>query len=153
MPWNHTRPDMQPQVVDWFKFMDLDCNWITLHEFISCPSTWWDHTGRFLFFGLLFAYSYQGFAAWFDPLLCADLTDWLCSPDCLVFLFWPFTPPCVWKNSRQSLGAGRNRRDPWAPGFLNWTPGLPVIFDTPSGVIIPLSWGYYCLVDSIRPQR
>ena len=34
----------------------------------------------------LLASSSEGFAAWYDPLLCADLEDWLHLPDCLFFL-------------------------------------------------------------------
>ena len=44
------------------------------------------HRWVFLFFLFLLASSSKGFAAWVDPLLCADLADWWRSSDNLVFL-------------------------------------------------------------------
>ena len=38
---------------------------------------------RFVFmFLVFFASSYKGFAAWFHPLICSNLADWVCSPYC-----------------------------------------------------------------------
>ena len=87
-PWNLTRPALLPILVNQVDFIALACGIITLHAFISWTDPWRGHTGEFLFLGLfLLAPSSKGFAAWFEPFLCAKLADWGHSPDWLVFFF------------------------------------------------------------------
>ena len=69
------------------------------------------------------ASSSKEFAAWLDPLLCADLAGWWHSPDWLLFLFWWFPSPCVWnissavsRNSHNSMSSVR----PWVAELNPW---------------------------------
>ena len=71
VPWNLTWPAPPPRAVDRVDFVDLDCAYITLHEFILCPVPCRGYTGL-----VFFVTSSEGFAAGFDPLICSDLGDW-----------------------------------------------------------------------------
>ena len=75
------------------------------------------HRWVFLLVFSLLSSSSEGFADWYDPLLCADLEDCLRSPGCLFFCFGDFLhlafgifPPRFW-------GAHRKRRSPWGLGL------------------------------------
>ena len=75
-PWNLTWPAPPPGAVDQVDLMGMACARMTLHEFKWCPGPYRGHTGEFFFFVLfLLAPSSKAFAAWYDPLLCADLVD------------------------------------------------------------------------------
>ena len=96
VPWNRKQPFPTPQAVVQVNFLYLDCACITLHEFMPYPDTYWGHTGRVLYLSLnllfLLASYYKVFAAWYDPFLFVDLTDWWHSLYCLFFvLVWYFT--------------------------------------------------------------
>ena len=86
VPWNVTWPVPPPRAVDQVDFIALACSSMTLYEFISLLGPYRGHTGEFFLLFLLLASSSDGFAAWYDPLLCADLAGWWRSQDCLFFL-------------------------------------------------------------------
>ena len=81
VPWNLTRPAPPPRAVDRVDFVDLDCAYITLHEFILCPGPCRGYTGL-----VFFVTSYEGFAAWFTPVL-SNLSYWCLTLYCLVFCY------------------------------------------------------------------
>ena len=118
-PWNLTRPLLPPRVLNQVKFMALDCDSMTLHKFMSYPGPCRGHTIKFFFFLFFFVSSSEGFAAWYEPLLRANLADWWRSPDYLVFLVLVISLTLILENFlssfevltklyklRESLGCG-----------------------------------------------